>query len=65
MPWKIRREIYLILLGVIALALSVVVWVLNQNASSDLLAAIGVVGGLAIVVNTLPANGNGDRHREG
>lgn len=59
MPWRLKRELILILLGVAVLALAVVVFVLNQDTSTDLLAATAVLGGVAIVVNTLPANGNG------
>ena len=58
MPWRLRREIALILLGVVVMALSIVVLILNQSASSEILAAIGLVGGIAIIVNLLPANGD-------
>jgi hypothetical protein len=61
MPWRLRREIALILLGVIVMALSIVVLILNQSASSEILAAIGLVGGIAIIVNLLPANGHNDQ----
>ena len=47
------------LCGVALLVLAVVVWVLNQNTSADLLAAAAVVGGLAVVIVSLPDNGNG------
>jgi len=53
----------LIGLGVVALSLAVIVFVLNQNTASDLLAALGLVGGLAIIVNELPDNGSGENHR--
>jgi hypothetical protein len=56
MPWHLRRELSLIVAGVIVMALSIVVLILNQNASTEILAAIGLVGGIAIIVNTLPAN---------
>jgi hypothetical protein len=58
MPWRLRREIALILLGVVVMALSIVVLILNQSASSEILAAIGLAGGIAIIVNLLPANGD-------
>ena len=58
MPWRLRREIALIVLGVIVMALSIVVLILNQSASSEILAAIGLVGGIAIIINLLPANGD-------
>jgi formate-dependent nitrite reductase membrane component NrfD len=58
MPWKLRREVYMLLLGVATMALSVVVLVLNRDVSSDLLAVIGLLGGVAIIINALPSNGN-------
>jgi hypothetical protein len=61
MPWRLRKEIYLILLGVVVLALAVIVLVLNRDLSSDLLAVLGLVGGLAIVITALPENGHGDQ----
>jgi hypothetical protein len=48
----------MILLGVAALTLAIIVLVLNRDLSSDLLAVIGLIGGVAIVIVTLPANGN-------
>jgi len=57
--WHTRRTAYLMLCGVALLVLAVVVWVLNQNTSADLLAAAAVVGGLAVVIVSLPDNGNG------
>ena len=59
MTWHTRRTIYLVLLGVALLVLAVIVWVLNKDTSTDLLAAAAVVGGLAIVLVSLPDNGNG------
>jgi len=64
MPWRLRREIALIVLGVVVMALSIVVLILNQSASSEILAAIGLVGGIAIIINLLPANG-ANHHDEG
>ena len=61
MPWRLRRQVALILLGVVVMALSIVVLILNQSASSEILAAIGLAGGIAIIVNLLPANGHDDR----
>jgi hypothetical protein len=54
MPWAQRRAVYLLLLSVAALAIAVVVWVLNQDVSTDLLAAGLVAGGLAMVLVALP-----------
>ena len=58
MPWKVKREAALILLAVVALVLAIIVIVISQSLSTDLLAALGLVGGAAIVVVSLP-NGNG------
>jgi hypothetical protein len=58
MPWRIKRLWAEILCGVIALALAIIVLVLNRDTSSDLLAVLGLVGGVAIIINTLPTNGN-------
>lgn len=57
MPWRIKRQAILILLGAIVVALAIVVFVINRDASSDVLAVIGLIGGIAIIVNTLPTNG--------
>ena len=59
MPWRLRKMLMLIVIGAAALALSIIVMVQDANLSTELLAIIGVLGGLAIVVNELPANGNG------
>ena len=57
MPWRLAKTVILILLGVSVLVLAIVIFILNQNTSSDLLAVVGLIGGLAIVVNSLPSNG--------
>jgi hypothetical protein len=60
------REVAIeILLGVAVLALAIVVFVLNRDTSSDLLAVIALLGGLAIIVNVLPIGNhrNGDNRR--
>jgi hypothetical protein len=59
MPWRVKRIWLEILCGVAALTIAIVVLVLNRDTSSDLLAVLGLVGGVAIIINTLPANGNG------
>jgi hypothetical protein len=58
MPWRLRKRVILIFLGAVALALAVIVLVLNRDASTELLASLGLIGGLAIVINSLPDNGN-------
>ena len=48
----------MVLLGCAMLAVSIVVLVLNQNASTELLGAIGAAGSLAVILNAIwPANG--------
>jgi len=63
MPWRVKREVYLILLGVVSLVLAIIVLVLNQDTSTDMLAALGLVGGLAMVIVSLPG-GNGNGHQD-
>jgi hypothetical protein len=58
-PWTLKREIYLILIGVIVLVLAIIILLRNRNIDTDLLAVIGLLGGLAIVIVSLPINGNG------
>jgi hypothetical protein len=61
MPWKLRREIYLILIGVAMLTLSSIVLVRNTSIDTELLGTIGAASGLAIILVSLPVNGrNGD-----
>lgn len=54
----VRWRIYLIGFGAISLALATIVLVLNQDASTELLGSIGVLGGLAmILVGVVGING--------
>ena len=59
-----RRQAAFILLGVAALVLGIIVLVLDASLSTELLASGLVVGGLAIVVVSLPVTGNG-KHEGG
>ena len=59
MPWRLKRQLILVCSGAVIMALAIVVWVLNDNPTSDVLAALGFVGGVAVIINTLPADGNG------
>jgi hypothetical protein len=52
-----RRLAYLILLAVAVLTLSVLVLVRHRSGDDEMLAAIGLLGGLAIAVVALPVNG--------
>jgi hypothetical protein len=57
MPWKLKREVYFILLGAIVVSLSIIVLVQNQSVSTELLGSIGLLGGIAMILNALPTNG--------
>jgi hypothetical protein len=59
---KARRLLYLILLGVAVLVLSILILVRNRSLDTELLAVVGLLGGLAIVVVSLPVNGNNSNH---
>ena len=61
---RARKMFAMIVLGVCMLSLAIIVWVLNRDVSTDLLAVIGVLGGLAAVVIILPTNGNGKNGKE-
>jgi len=57
MPWRIKRNVYLVILAAAMLAGAIIVWVHNETSDTDLLAALAVVGGLAILIVALPSNG--------
>ena len=57
MPWRIRRVALLVIFASLVLGMSVYVYVANDGAGFDVLASIGLVGGLAILVVALPSNG--------
>lgn len=45
------------ILGAVALALALIVLIQDQSVSTELLAALGLVGALAILLVSLPGNG--------
>lgn len=51
---RVRQIASLILLGVAVLVLSILILIRNRSLDVDLLAVIGILGGLAIVVVALP-----------
>lgn len=57
-----RRTFILMVLGAAALALALIVLIRNKSPDDELLATVAVLGGLAIVLNALPFNGNGNGH---
>lgn len=61
MPWRLKREIWLIVLGCAVIVLSLIVAALNTSKANIEGLAWGLfAAGLAIVVTTLPANGRKD-----
>lgn len=60
MPWKYRKIMMLYILGSIALALAIIVLARNTNVDTELLGSLGVIGSIAILINNLPSNGNGN-----
>jgi hypothetical protein len=55
---RARRLLYLILLAVAVLTLALIILVRSRSLDDDMLAAIGILGGLAIVIVALPSNGD-------
>jgi hypothetical protein len=58
MPWRIKRTLGLFICGFAALGLAIVVLVRNRSVDTVLLACLGLVGGLAIILNNLPDDDN-------
>jgi hypothetical protein len=50
-----RRTAALVLLGVVVLVCALIVLVRNRSPDDELLATIGLAGGLAIVIVSLPS----------
>jgi hypothetical protein len=63
MPWRVKRQLYMILLGCACLVLGAVVAVRDRGVDLELLGYVGIVGGAAIILNILPDNGH-DRDRD-
>jgi peptidoglycan/LPS O-acetylase OafA/YrhL len=59
MPWRIKRRLILAACGFFAFGIALAVWVRNDLLDTDLLAVVGILGGIAIIVTNLPENGNG------
>jgi hypothetical protein len=56
---RTRQLLLLYLGGVAVMSLAVVVFVLNRGLAVDLLAVVGFLGGLAIIINSLPTRNGG------
>ena len=61
MPWRLKQRVGMILFGVVSLVISIVVLIHNESLSTELLGAIGVVGGLAMILISLPSNNNNSK----
>jgi hypothetical protein len=59
-----KRSLTLIVAGAVVVGLAVVVLVRNRSVDTELLGTIALVGGVAIILNSLPfgnrRNGNGN-----
>ena len=56
-----KKQVALILLAVATLVIALIVLIRNRNLDVDLLAILGIIGGIAIIVVSLPGlNGNGN-----
>jgi hypothetical protein len=59
-PWRVRRQLYLILFGAAAITLGAIVIARDRSADLVLLGAVAVLGGAAIILDLLPHNGGDD-----
>ena len=63
MPWHIKRMLIIFACGFTAMGLAVVVFVRHTSLDTDLLACIGLAGGVAIIISNLPRNGKDNYER--
>jgi hypothetical protein len=61
MPWRVRRELYLILFGAAAIVLGAIVIARDRSADLVLLGAVAVLAGAAIILDLLPLDGHDDQ----
>jgi ABC-type Fe3+-siderophore transport system permease subunit len=59
-PWRIKRIIYLMVLGAILLSCATAVIVRNESADARLLAIGALAGAIAVWIVALPSNGDDD-----
>jgi hypothetical protein len=62
MPWPVKRMLILMACGFGCIALAAVVLIRDRSTDTQLLAWIAVLGGVAIIVTNLPANGKDHDH---
>ena len=59
----VKREVWLLLLAVAVLVISLIVLIRNRDIDTDLLAALGLLGGVAMIVVALPSR-NGKKEEK-
>jgi ABC-type Fe3+-siderophore transport system permease subunit len=57
-PWRVKRELYLILIGCGLIAAGAIVAYRNRSVDLRLLGFVGIGSGLGMILNALPG-GNG------
>ncbi len=57
MPWSAKKLLAMMLCGFAALGLAIIVLVRDNSTDDVLLACLGLVGGVAIIINSLPDDG--------
>jgi hypothetical protein len=60
MPWRLKRLLILMACGFGVIALALIVLARDDNLDSQLLAGIGILGGVAILLTNLPDGGDKD-----
>jgi hypothetical protein len=53
------RQLWLTLIGVAVLVIGLIVLIRNKSLDDELLASIAVLGGIAIIVTSIPTPGGG------
>jgi len=62
MPWKIKRELYFIMFGVVCFVLSSIVLGRDSSTDTELLGTIGALGDLVIIFTGVVISHNGNGH---
>jgi hypothetical protein len=60
---RAKRQAILVILAVLLLVVAIIVWVTSHSLDIDLLAAGAIIGGIAVMVVSLPENGNNGNHK--
>ena len=64
MSWRLRRTLYLMVLGAFMFGLALYIYIASDGADFDILATIGVIGGLAVLLVSIPESSDGDTPNE-